>query len=166
MNALDAVRSAYSSSHSAIRETIDAMRDDWLFWQPAPGINHAGFLLWHLVRDEDAVVQGELLDRTQLWERHSWKSRFGLRSERQGTGFTSDDVSALKFELADLRAYAGEVWGETLQALADLPAARLEAPIYGRPMLDHLLEGSVGHNWVHLGEVRALMGLRGWHFKE
>jgi hypothetical protein len=43
---------------------------------------------------------------------------------------------------------------------------RLEAPIYGRPMLEHLLEGSVGHNWVHLGEVRAILGLRGWRFRE
>jgi hypothetical protein len=29
-----------------------------------------------------------------------------------------------------------------------------------------LVEGSIGHAWVHLGEMRAIKGLRGWRFRE
>jgi hypothetical protein len=166
MNALDALLSAYASSHDAIRETLGEIPADWLFWQPAPNMNHPGFLLWHLVRDEDAVVQGELLGEQQLWEAGEWDLTFGPRTGGQGTGFSADDVSRLKFEISDLQAYAAAVWAATEGALSEVSVARLEAPIYGRRMLDHLLEGSVGHNWVHLGEVRALMGLRGWRFRE
>jgi hypothetical protein len=166
MDVRAALATAYAGTHDALREALDTISADLLFWQPGPGLNHAGFLLWHAVRDEDTVVQGELLGQEQLWVAESWQARLGMAGRGQGTGFSAEDLAAMHFDAGLFRQYAERVWEATGEALESIDEDRLEAAIYGQPMLEHLLEGSIGHNWVHLGEVRAILGLRGWRFRE
>jgi hypothetical protein len=166
MDVRHALEIAYAGTHDALREALDTIPAELLFWQPGPDLNHAGFLFWHVVRDEDAVVQGELMERPQLWLAEPWQARMGLQGERQGTGFSSGEVAATQYDPEVFRQYAEGVWRATAAAMESVADERLQAPIHGRPMLEHLMKGSIGHNWVHLGEVRAILGLRGWRFRE
>ena len=50
MEIAEVLRVAYRGSHDGVREAMNEIDPEWLFWQPEPGAPHAGFLLWHLLR--------------------------------------------------------------------------------------------------------------------
>ncbi len=92
MEAAELLRLAFGELHTALRDDAGSVDEATLFWQPGEGINHAGFLLWHLLRDEDTVVSETLRGAPELWATGGWPHRLGLDEGGQGTGF---DASAL-----------------------------------------------------------------------
>ena len=145
------------------------MTPDDLFWQPAEGVNHAGFLVWHIVRDEDTVISGSVLNQPELWSREGWDARLGMDSREQGTGFDSSELGRIRYDIEELLGYAGRVFEQTDSAMAALPSTRLQEdlPWSDQWRLANLLTtGCLSHGWVHLGEIRQLRGLRGWKFRE
>jgi hypothetical protein len=87
----------------------------------------------------------------------------------QGTGFLTTELATFRYPLADLLAYAWDVWAQTGEALAALDPARLEEPLPWNSewrLANLLTTGCLAHGWSHLGEIRQLRGLRGWRFRE
>ncbi len=109
INARTSLLSAYRTSPAAVRETLDDIPEEWLTWSPAPGINTPGFLLWHLLRDEDVIVQAQLAQRPQRWVAEGWVELAGTPADEQGTGFTQQAALGIALSHAQLRAYAEQV---------------------------------------------------------
>lgn len=169
MDAASLLRLAFSDLHEELVDDVGDLEPSDLFWQPAPGVNHIGFLLWHIVRDEDAVICQSLLREPELWTRANWAEQFEMDSDAQGTGFNTARLASFRYPLADLISYARDVWTQTDEALEKLRPSRLEdeLPWSSEWKLAKLLTtGCLSHGWVHLGEIRQLRGLRGWRFRE
>lgn len=169
MESPELLRLAFADLHKELLEDVADLGPDELFWQPAEGVNHIGFLLWHVVRDEDTVISGSVLSQPELWTRDRWDRRLGMDSKEQGTGFDSNQLGRVRYELAELLRYGEAVFRQTDTALAALAPERLEEdlPWSSEWRLANLLStGCLSHGWVHLGEIRQLRGLRGWKFRE
>ncbi|MCL4240632.1 MAG: DinB family protein [Dehalococcoidia bacterium] len=169
MDAPSLLRLAFNDLHTELMDDVAGLDDQDLFWQPAAGVNHIGFLLWHIVRDEDTVICQSVLRQPELWTRGSWANRFAMDAEAQGTGFESAELPTFRYPLADLLAYAWDVWAQTADAIGSLDPARLEEPLPWSKdwkLANLLTTGCLSHGWVHLGEIRQLRGLRGWRFRE
>jgi GNAT superfamily N-acetyltransferase len=139
-----------------------------LWWQPAVGLNHIGFLFWHVVRDEDVVIS-QVTGGAELWSRGRWHERLGLDPAAQGTGFDPATLPTLSYRLEMFLEYAEEVWARTGPLLQQLSPGDLERPAWpgsGWDVARQLVEGCCCHSWLHLGEIRTLRGLRGWRFRE
>ena len=169
MNATELLRVAFADLHKELLEDVEGLGPDELFWQPADGVNHIGFLLWHVLRDEDSVICQAVLEQPELWAAGGWANRLGLDEKEQGTGFDSASLGQIRFELERLLAYGAEVWAQTDRALAGLDPARLDDSLAWSEtwrLANLLTTGCLSHGWVHLGELRQLRGLRGWRFRE
>lgn len=168
MQAIQLIQEGFEHLHVALREDMAEVEPEWLWWQPQPEHNHIGFLLWHLVRDEDQVVSW-LAREPQLWTSAGWHERFGMDVDEQGTGMDASRLESFRYEMPAFMEYAEAVWSRTGPLLATLTDDQLEKPAWkdspwniGR----QLVEGVLCHGWVHLGEIRSLMGLKGWRFRE
>ncbi len=168
MNSIELLQSAFADLHGVLRADIAEIGDVAWWWQPAADLNSAGFIAWHLVRDEDTVLSF-LAQRDQIWARNEWASRFGMDATEQGTGMAPVDAGALRYPRDQFLAYAEEVWQATGPAVATLGAEALRGPAWpgsGWTVATQLVEGCLGHSWLHLGEIRLLKGLQGWRGPE
>jgi hypothetical protein len=169
MDANELLRIAFADLHKELLDDIDGLPDEDLFWQPGAAVNHIGFLVWHIVRDEDTVVCQAILNRPQLWARERWHARLGMDASQQGTGFDSGQVGSVRYDLPVFLHYANAVFAQTDAALAAMAPARLLADLDWSSdwrLANLLTTGCLSHGWVHLGEIRQLRGLRGWKFRE
>lgn len=168
MDAIRLLQEAFEHVHHAVREDLAQVEPDWLFWQPEPGLNHIGFLYWHLVRDEDTVMS-YLAKEDELWRSEGWHARFGMDAKEQGTGMDSGRLAAFRYDLTDFDRYRDRIWSRTGPILGRVTEEELDAPAWpgsGWNTAQQIVEGTICHDWVHLGEVRYIMGLRGWRFRE
>jgi hypothetical protein len=169
MDATSLLRVAFADLHKELLEDVRGLHPDELFWQPAEGVNNIGFLLWHIVRDEDTVVCQAVRDEPQLWVRGGWDARLVMDSTAQGTGFDSEQVGSVDYDMADFLPYAHAVFAQTDAALEGMAPARLLEDLAWSSewrLANLLTTGCLAHGWVHLGEIRQLLGLRGWKFRE
>ena len=169
MDAATLLRTAFTDLHKEIVEDVGGLTPDELFWQLGEGVNHIGFLLWHVIRDEDSVMCQAVLRRPELWVGNGWAARFEMDAKEQGTGFDAEHLVDFRYQLPLLLDYAAEVWSQTDAALRDFDAGRLDAELSWSSewsLANLLTTGCLSHGWVHLGEMRQLRGLRGWRFRE
>jgi hypothetical protein len=168
MRALQVIREGFEHVHDALREDLAEVESDWLFWQPAPRLNHIGFLAWYIVRDEDQVLS-HLAHEPATWKAEGWAARFAMDAESQGTGLDPERLASFRYDRDLFLAYAESVWGQLTGRLGKLSEDDLDAPAWAGSewnVARQLVEGLLGHAWLHLGEMRCVMGLRGWRFRE
>lgn len=167
MSPNDLLRLAFAGVHDALREDLAAVDPSMLFVAPAPAMNHAGFLFWHLVRDEHLVVH-DVCGGDTLWAAEGWADRLGVRAVEQGTGFEVEQALGVRYEVPEFMGYAERVWAASDGLLQSLSDIGLERRVYNGEWTAAtlLLDGCRGHNWGHLGEIRYALGLQGWKFRE
>lgn len=165
MDAITLLAEGFDQLHEALREDMAAVDDEGRWWQPGEGINHIGFLFWHIVRDEDNVI-AFLRDKTELWKADAWHARLEMDTEEQGTGMDAQRLREFRYDPQVFQQYAEAVWERTGRELRELRESDLDKPAYHWTTGRLLTEGCLGHGWEHLGEIRYAKGLRGWRFKE
>ena len=159
----------------------DGLTDGQLRGRPAMGFNSVAWLLWHLTRIEDVVVNTLVRGVPEVLDREPWPGRLGLEARHVGTGSDDAEVGDLseRVDLVALRAYRAAVGRETrawlaevdLDALEGVPdvAARLAqvpADIAERgAWLRTFWTGKTGlwlvsfpviaHGYLHIGEARV-----------
>jgi hypothetical protein len=159
---------------------------DAQFRQRPEGHTSVAFLVWHIARWEDAVVNLALHAQPEVLD-DGWLARLGVDTREAGVGWTPEQVDAFsaKVDLDALLAYWEAVGQQTRASLspADLgdpdevvPGAdeRMYASGVMSPATYPRLPGRqrrwflgyvlLGHPFVHLGEaevVRRLLGLTG-----
>lgn len=167
-------------SDEQMKERIDG-RGNSILW-----------LIWHLARTEDAVVQTLIKGEPQILLGNGWQERLGVDVTNIGTGLGDDEVAELtkqlSFEAADAywqaTAKASYEWLKTigpadLDVVPDLQA-RLEGvpPILAGSGNDALMSFWTGrsvnflfsgpvisHGYIHLGQMQEIggrLGRVGW----
>jgi len=160
---------------------------DKLAIKPADGSNSIAWLIWHLARIEDVVVNSVVRGEDQVLIRDRWGPRVGVAETQIGTGFSDEEVADFsnRLDTGALIDYWVAVHQETQGWLKDAPLdildskpdlrERLEsAPevvsqqggwvlqLWGGQATSFLLRWTViGHGYLHLGEMQAVRGQLG-----
>lgn len=145
----------------------DGISTQELSKQPAKGCNSMGWILWHMARVEDAMVNVALLRRPQLWLSGGWHQKFGLRSnEMRGIEDTPRQAAAFRVPSRDLLlGYASAVRDVTRGYLKSLTAEELDkkvpVPFWGneRQPRANLLFAVLKETQQHVGQAAYVRGL-------
>src|SRR5262244_3255894 len=119
MDARELLLEEHSAVHSAAvggnkaslaERTFGGLTDDQMRVRPREDLNSLAWLMWHIARAEDIVVNRVLAARAQVFD-DAWLERLGIARRDFGIGMTSDEVTALtrQIDLAALREYRDAV---------------------------------------------------------
>lgn len=154
--------------------------------------NSIAWLMWHVARTEDLIIQTIFQGKPQLFESDGWASRLGIDETLIGTGFGDEEVveftKALNVEAADeywqATAKASYHWlksitPDDLDGVPDIDARLADAPPVLRGEANEglwafwrgrtnafLFTGPIiSHGYIHVGEMQAIgghLGQVGW----
>ena len=149
--------------HLRLMATCDDLSNEQLVWRPAPTANNIGFILWHLVRNEDARVTNTGKLGADLWATSIWHEKFGQPATAPDPGGRMGLRALAIPSLAVLVGYAEAVHQRTLGYLAVLTPDSLDKlPDPARPEYD--VSGSLRHLITHKnnhhGQFDYLRGLQ------
>ena len=154
---------------------------------PQAGVNSLAWLLWHMARSEDALVNVLLAGDRQVFEEEGWGPHLGLRRADWGSGMTDGEVEEVTaaLDLAALQSYRVAVGKCTRAVVEQISLDDLDAPI-AADAVERLLEGGAfagevalqlratltcqprsfilmmpasGHNYLHVGEALCVRTL-------
>ncbi|MQF48503.1 DinB family protein [SAR202 cluster bacterium AC-647-N09_OGT_505m] len=170
MNAIQFIQSTLFELNRSLVLEVEPLTTEQMLYRPTPEANSISFLLWHFSRSEDGTFHRiSTIDGTPtVWERDGWYERFGLEESRSGSGFTPDQVAALKPDKDSLVAYVESIRQSVNDGLSIMTDDDLDRPL--NPDNPRLTVGRqiqsivVGHGFFHLGEIRFLKGLQGMPF--
>jgi len=191
MDARDLLLEEHSAVHSAAvggnkaslaERTFGGLSDDQMRMRPREDLNSLAWLMWHIARAEDIMVNTVLSGRPQVCD-DQWLGRLGITRRDFGIGMTSPEVTELtrQIDVGALREYRDAVgrrtreivgsfkptdWEGTVQAEAVERAAasgafgpRTEALVKGfpgRPRTGLLSAIALLHSAAHMGEAATV----------
>ena len=122
MDARDLFLAQHSGVHSAAvggnkasgSERAFAVTDEQMRVRRREDLNSLGWLMWHIARAEDIMVNAVLAGRAQVFD-EAWQRRLNIARRDFGIGMTSPEVSELtgRIDLGALREYRDAVGRRT-----------------------------------------------------
>jgi hypothetical protein len=173
---------------SAAERTFTGLTDAQMRVRPREDLNSLAWLMWHIARAEDILVNAVVGDRPQVFD-DAWKKRLGISRPDFGIGMTSPEVTELtqQIDVGALREYRdavghrtreligsfrpadwdGQVTPEAVQRVAATGAfgARTEAltkAFPGRPRTAMLSGIAIFHSAGHMGEAATVRSAGGF----
>lgn len=112
-----------ASGRSAAERTFGGLSDEQMRVRPREDLNSLAWLLWHIARVEDSMVNRVLAGRSQVFD-DGWMKRLGISRRDFGTGMTSAEVTELtrQIDLGALREYRDAVGRRTREVVGDFKA--------------------------------------------
>jgi uncharacterized damage-inducible protein DinB len=102
----DALRSGLEEYLERLQAATEGLTPAEVRWQPTMNTNPIAWLVWHMARVEDSWLSRLRDGAAQVWNSQGWAGRFGMDSESNGSGHSSEDVRAMpEIPLNDLMAY-------------------------------------------------------------
>ncbi|MFQ5946185.1 MAG: DinB family protein [Anaerolineae bacterium] len=162
MNALQFFLKQHAHLHSAgVGETEGALfedrvlsdlNEDQIRLRPREGLNSVAWLIWHMARTEDVLVNVGVAGRSQVLDEDNWLDRLKVPRRDIGTGMTSEEVSELSaaLDISALRAYRASVGRRTQEIVRALRPEELDEVIAESHLRRAISEGAFGPNagWV------------------
>jgi uncharacterized damage-inducible protein DinB len=163
MDSIAFITDCLAQVHLRLMATCDGLSSEQLVWRPAPTANNIGFILWHLVRNEDARVTNTGMLDADLWATGSWHEKFGQPATAPDPGDRMGLRALAIPSLEVLVGYAEAVHQRTLGYLAGLtPESLDQLPDPARPEFD--VSGSLRHLITHKnnhhGQIDYIRGLQ------
>ena len=123
MDSRDLFLSQHSAVHSAavggnkmstVERSITGLTDEQMRVRPREDMNSIAWLLWHIARAEDIMVNRGLAGRAQVFD-DAWQKRLGVARRDFGIGMTSAEVTELTraIDLGAAREYRDAVGRRT-----------------------------------------------------
>lgn len=125
MQLADLISTALDLDHGFVQGALDGLSADELAKSPDPQSNNVGWLVWHKMRTEDAIVS-RLGGKDQVFTAGSWHTKLGRGADAQITGRGEPVEQAVAFRVADpqaLKDYCAAVRARTKEFLAGLSEA-------------------------------------------
>jgi len=158
---------AMKDLHNNLTGAMKGLNSEQLHFRPLGKGNHIAFIIWHLVRTEDSVINYFLQKKAPVWNAEGWDKKFGMDAKAQGTGMTAEQAAAIRIpDLGEFSKYTENVFRATETYLngikdEDLPEVR-DLPYLGKRSLYQVIGGIVlQHGSQHLGEIWYVKGLQG-----
>jgi DinB superfamily len=109
---------------SAAERTFTGLTDEQMRVRPRDDLNSLAWLMWHIARAEDVLVNAVVGERPQVFD-DGWKKRLGISRPDFGIGMTSAEVTELtkQIDVAALREYRDAVGHRTRELIGTLAPA-------------------------------------------
>jgi hypothetical protein len=173
---------------SAAERAFAGLSDEQMRVRPREDLNSLAWLMWHIARAEDIMVNQVLNGRAQIFE-DGWAKRLGITRRDFGIGMTSAEVAELtrQIDVGALREYRdavgrrtreivssfkapdwdGQVSAEGMQAAADaggfgVRTEGLLKAFTGRPRTAVLTGIALFHPAGHMGEAATVRSAGGF----
>jgi hypothetical protein len=170
---------------SAAERTFGGLTEDQMRARPREDLNSIAWLMWHIARAEDAILNPVLSGRDQVFD-DAWRRRLGIDRKDFGIGMTSAEVTDLTrtLDVAALREYRDAVGLRTRDIVSgfkdadwtgEIPAASLERAaaqgafgpnivkaFTGRPRAAVLSGIALFHPSAHMGEATTVRSAGGF----
>jgi len=178
------VRAAFNMTVSSM-VTPDQMKE-----RPGGEGNSIAWVMWHMARTEDVIINAMILGEPQLLDSGGWSAKIGIDDQRIGTGFDDNEVEDFcrVVDVKTLDLYWQAVAESTTTWLKSIDPARLDEKPDADAVAAALPEGTFGpnnaglqvwagssagrlvggpiisHGYMHVGEmttIRSRLGARG-----
>ena len=119
-----------------VDNAITSLSDSDSIRQPNDQSNSAAWLLWHMSREVDNMIQTRLQSQQQLWVAQRWYQQFGMSEDQCDfrMGWTAEQVAAWQAPVRDiLMGYFEAVKGSARGYLGSLGDAGLEQKVVVQP---------------------------------
>src|ERR1700741_4722970 len=80
---------------SAAERTFAGLSDEQMRVRPREDLNSLAWLMWHIARAEDVMVNRVRAGGPKLWDDDGWAKRLGAGRRDFGIGMTSSEVTEL-----------------------------------------------------------------------
>ena len=153
---------------AALVKSLDGLSPEELSWRPDRQCMSIGFVVWHLARAQDFIVQSVANGAPQLWE-GQWASQFNRSPgdpQDMGFGFMADEMDAFKVpSVAVIRGYFDATHASALEHLRGLDDATLNGVKVASPLGGHLILAALYQQLIwelnqHGGQVAYLRGMQ------
>jgi hypothetical protein len=100
---------------SAVERALGGVSDDQLRVRPREDLNSIAWILWHIARAEDIILNPVLSGRAQVLDDGGWLKRLGITRRDFGIGMTSAEVWDLtrQIDVGAVREYRDAVGRRT-----------------------------------------------------
>ena len=167
----------------------DTVPQDLMRQRPHPRVNSIAWIMWHLVRVEDAGLNRFVMDASQVLDESDWMQRMHVPWRHNGSEMTLDGVDDLSqmIDLTALRAYSQDVQVRTRDILAHIDQVDLDATLQEPHVRKVIVDEGLGytdpegfiknytgwskgrclmtygltHPFQHLGEMETIASLLG-----
>jgi DinB superfamily len=104
---------------SAAERTFAGLTDDQMRVRPREDLNSLAWLMWHIARAEDIMVNSVLAHRAQVFD-DVWLKKLAITRRDFGIGMTSPEVSELtrQIDISALREYRDAVGRRTREIVS------------------------------------------------
>ncbi len=142
---------------SAAERTFTGLTDEQMRVRPREDLNSLAWLMWHIARAEDIMVNAMLAGRPQVFD-DPWKKRLGITRPDFGIGMTSAEVTQLTGQIdpGALRAYRDAVGLRTRAVVGGFKPQDWEGPVAAEAVERAAAEGAFGARTEQL--VKAFPG--------
>ena len=105
---------------SAAERTFTGLTDEQMRVRPREDLNSLAWLLWHIARAEDVLINRVLAGRPQVCD-DAWYKRLGISRRDFGIGMSSPEVTELtgQIDIGALREYRDAVGRGTRELVRD-----------------------------------------------
>jgi hypothetical protein len=173
---------------SAAERTFTGLSDEQMRIRPREDLNSLAWLMWHIARAEDVMVNAVVTDQPQVFD-DTWKKRLGVTRPDFGIGMTSPEVTELtrQIDLGALREYRDAVGRRTREVIGGFKAPDWEGRLTpeaiqraaatgafgaraefltrafpGRPRTAVLSTIAIFHSAGHMGEANTVRSAGGF----
>ena len=162
MEAKGIILASLNESKGYLYLALNDLPEGEMTWAPAPYCNSLAFILWHVTRVEDTIVNEIIKHGGTIYELQGWREKLGT-PEDWGTEYTEEQLQSWPTpRLEDLRGYARAVHRDTVAFLDSItPEDLLEIPQLDWPnrtagvLLAHLITEIA----MHVGQIDYLRGV-------
>lgn len=149
----------------AVTKAVDGLTYEELTWRSGVEANPIGFILWHLLRAEDAWVQGTIQQKPQVWVSEKWHQKLNLPERDGGYGYSAEQVADFPVpELKDLLGYGEAVRAQTVGYLKATTPDKFNEVIqtraFGELAIGNIFAHLLCEITQHIGQIAYLRGLQ------
>jgi len=166
MNCRQLLARSFGRAQEVLDKATEGLTRAEIAWRAGPEANPAGFIIWHLSRVEDRMINDIILQRAQVWTEGAWHEKLGLSEDPKVTGFnfTGEQVDAFPvLELEALLGYQRAVRQTTLAFINGLAESEFDRPVSHWHEKDIPLAALLGRTVVHVsqhaGQIDFIKGL-------
>lgn len=143
--------------------TCEGLTQEQVLWRPTPIANNIGFILWHVARGQDRLINRLKSASEDLWASQEFYKKFGQPIDSPDPGDRMGFQSLAIPELSVLTDYLKAAHEQTLAFLSTLKPDDLDAaPDPSQP--ERTLAASLRHLITHMnnhhGQVDYIRGLQ------
>ena len=166
MASTDVISTSLERNWGMVDRALEGLDDATLARQPNEDSNSIAWLLWHMNRVVDRMVNDRLQSKPQIWIEGGWHQRFGMDGdgETTGQGMTKSETAVWKPPTKDvLVGYFEAVKISAREYLSALDDEGLEGSITVPPAnearaISDMLGVLVYDNITHGGQIAYLRG--------